>query len=70
MKANCHIGALIVFFGATALGRVSVRSVRDVATIEAHREAINALAFTANGKMLASSSKDKTIKLWGVTPGN
>jgi hypothetical protein len=28
------LGALIVFFGATALGRVSVRSVRDVATIE------------------------------------
>ena len=28
------LGALIVFFGATALGRVSVRSVRDVAVIE------------------------------------
>lgn len=28
------LGALIIFFGATALGRVSVRSVRDVAAIE------------------------------------
>jgi len=28
------LGALIVFFGATALGRVSVKSVRDVAAIE------------------------------------
>jgi hypothetical protein len=28
------LGALIVFFGATALGRVSVRSVRDVAAVE------------------------------------
>src|ERR1700712_5331943 len=28
------LGALIIFFGATALGRVSVRSVRDLAAIE------------------------------------
>jgi hypothetical protein len=28
------LGALILFFGATALGRVSVRSVRDAATVE------------------------------------
>jgi serine/threonine protein kinase len=33
-------------------------------TCSAHNQAINALAYGVNGQLLASASKDKTIKLW------
>jgi WD40 repeat protein len=33
-------------------------------TIDAHNSTINALAFSPNGKYLATASRDKTVKLW------
>jgi len=34
------------------------------ATIDAHVATINKLAFSPNGKYLATASRDKTVKLW------
>ncbi|MGL5194128.1 MAG: WD40 repeat domain-containing protein, partial [Chroococcales cyanobacterium] len=33
-------------------------------TLTGHSDSVNAVAMTADGKMLVSGSSDKTIKLW------
>jgi WD40 repeat protein len=37
--------------------------------LEGHTEAIENLAFSPDGTLLASVSDDKTIRLWGVAEG-
>ncbi|MER3588278.1 MAG: hypothetical protein C4322_08850, partial [Mastigocladus sp. ERB_26_1] len=36
---------------------------------QAHSESVNSVAFSPDGKIIASGSTDKTIKLWDVTTG-
>ncbi|AFZ08159.1 WD-40 repeat-containing protein [Oscillatoria nigro-viridis PCC 7112] len=38
-------------------------------TLQGHTEAVNALAASADGKVLASGSDDKTVKLWNLETG-
>ena len=38
-------------------------------SLKGHTDNINALAFTSNGKMLASGSDDRTIRLWDTSTG-
>lgn len=38
-------------------------------TLKGHTDKINALAFTPNGKMIASGSDDGTIRLWDTSTG-
>jgi WD40 repeat protein len=38
-------------------------------TLEGHADGITGLAFSFDGTILASGSRDKTIKLWSVAEG-
>jgi tetratricopeptide (TPR) repeat protein len=38
-------------------------------TLKGHHETVNSVAFSAHGRLLASGSDDKTIKLWDVASG-
>jgi WD40 repeat protein len=41
----------------------------DVRTLEGHTSSVMALAFSSDGKVLVSSSRDKSIKFWNVQSG-
>ncbi|KAF7173474.1 hypothetical protein CNMCM6106_007558 [Aspergillus hiratsukae] len=41
----------------------------DLQTLEGHSDGVHSVAFSANGRLLASGSVDKTIKLWDPSTG-
>jgi len=45
------------------------RGVKLFGTIEAHQRDIQSLAFHPAGELLASASRDSTVKLWEVASG-
>jgi WD40 repeat protein len=42
---------------------------QDTQTLEGHSDAVHSVAFSADGRLLASSSCDNTIKLWDPSTG-
>lgn len=45
------------------------RTAAEIRTLHGHRERVHSVAFSPNGKLLASGSEDDTIKLWDTHSG-
>jgi WD40 repeat protein len=58
------IGAYLAFPAST-----SAQAPRPKAVLRGHKDYVEGLAFSPDGKVLASGSWDKTIKLWDVKTG-
>lgn len=44
--------------------------VSHIVTFQAHYGAVTSLVFSPNGRFLASSSRDGTVRIWNTTPGD
>src|SRR5947209_5077881 len=71
-KAGRILG--VVWLGVGCLGLLpllplSAQEPKLRATLKGHTEVVFAVAFSPDGKTLASASQDNTIKLWGVKTG-
>src|SRR5438128_2523394 len=49
--------------------RVLGQELKARATLRGHTQSLCSVAFSADGKTLASGSQDKTVKLWDVATG-
>src|SRR5438067_777201 len=62
-----------VWLGVACLGLLlpplSAREAKLRATLKGHTEAVTSVAYSPDGKTLASGSGDKTIRLWDVQWG-
>lgn len=58
LAAGLDIGSILLFDMRTSGMLTQVR------TLGAHQGAVNALAFSPNGKLLASGSADTTVRIW------
>jgi WD40 repeat protein len=59
-------------FGSTLGGLIELQNVatgKEITSLTGHEGFVNSVAFSPDGKTLASGSYDKTIKLWNITTG-
>lgn len=66
-------GFLIPSYPKAFFSRIRIWNVENgrlIKTIAAHRKGINAIAFSPNGKWLASVGRDNRVKLWRMPPRN
>lgn len=56
--------------GGNAVSIWDATTGREVITLSGHTGGVMGLAFSPEGKSLASTSLDGTVKIWSLTPGN
>lgn len=70
---NYGTGIIFPYIPKAFLSRIRIWNVetgRPIKTIAAHRKGINTIAFSPNGKWLASAGRDSRVKLWRMPPIN
>ena len=65
MKITMTLLMLLALFSSTTLANTAVYKDEFVG----HPEGVNSVAFSPDGKLLASGSWDKTVQLWEVKTG-
>jgi WD40 repeat protein len=68
-KTACGLLALSIIIPALFLSFLLLHSFKLDHTLTGHLDLVNSVAFSPDGKSLASGSSDGTIKLWDVAHG-
>src|SRR2546426_7804831 len=64
VRVGCQLGVLPLLLVSALLGGET-----EVRKLKGHQGSVLAVAFSPDGKTLASCSRDKTIKLWDPATG-
>jgi WD40 repeat protein len=59
--------ALGGYFPENEIRIINLQRQQDVVILKGHKNVINKLVFSKNGRILASASADRTVKIWGLT---
>lgn len=62
-------GTMIAIVTNTNVYILDAETYKTIATLSGHKDLITSATFSPNGKTVATSSRDKTIKLWDISTG-
>ncbi|WP_017719520.1 WD40 domain-containing protein [Kamptonema formosum] len=62
-------GTLLALGGARDIYLWDLRTGKFLRQLSGHENSVNSVAFSPNGKILASGSRDNTVRLWDVATG-